>query len=186
MTEETHPKYECDGCGTSLSKPHELLPHNGKLRCIECHIKALDPEGLMTKTGQSCQRCGASLDQAGKALTPAGEMICLSCAGKDMAADWNGRKLPGGPEKCERCDASLAGNDVAMLWLGKVICGGCFDEVRKAHPEVTRFELIPLVDMKWTGLPGGGTDLMLDLMPATADVRQDEDGFPDSPNEHIN
>jgi ribosomal protein S27AE len=152
---------------------------------MECYVKALDPEGLMTRSGQLCQRCGASLDQKGKSLTSAGELICLDCVGKDLDADWDKRKLPGAPENCERCGASLAGNDVAMLWLGQAICSGCFKKVRMEHPEITQFGLIPLVELKWPGLSGAGADLMLDVTPVGANDREDVDWEPDGPDGHI-
>jgi hypothetical protein len=185
MTDGTHEI--CGRFGVALRKDANAPLHDGKKLCMGCHIKALDPEGLMTRSDQLCQRCGASLDQKGKALTDAGELICLDCVGKGLAADWDKRKLPGVPENCERCDAPLAGNDVAMLWLGRVICGGCLKEVRNEHPEVTQFELIPLVDLRWLGVSGAGADLRLDLMPsASASGRDDEDWVPDSPDDLIN
>jgi hypothetical protein len=183
MTDGTHEI--CERCGAALSNYANAPVHDGKALCMECYVKALDPEGLMTRTGQLCQRCGASLDQKGKSLTSAGELICLDCAGKDLAADWDKRRLPGAPENCERCGASLAGNDVAMLWLGQAICSGCFKKVRTEHPEITQFGLIPLVDLKWTGLSDAGADLVLDVTPIGASDREDADWVPDSSDGHI-
>ena len=188
MTDKTQQR--CGECGASLGNNAHAPIHDGKRLCIECYIKALDPEGLMAKSGQLCQRCGASLDQTGKALTDAGQLICLNCAGNDQAAGWDKRKLPDVPEKCERCGTSLVGSDVAMLWLGQAICGKCFKEVRQAHPEVTEFGLIPLVDLSWTGMSGGSCpDLLLNVMPIGAAAPVDpEDAGDWVPNsiKHIN
>jgi len=183
MTDGTHEI--CGRCGAPLGIYANAPVHDGKAVCMECYVKTLDPEGLMTRSGQLCQRCGASLDQKGRALTEAGQLICLDCVGKDLAADWEKKKLPGVPENCDRCGASLAGNDVAMLWLGQALCSSCLKKVRMDHPEITQFELIPLVDLKWMGLSGAGPDLILDIMPISANDLEDADWVPDGPDDHI-
>ncbi|MCI0391640.1 MAG: hypothetical protein MOB07_23090 [Acidobacteria bacterium] len=103
--------------------------------------------------------------------------MCLDCLQKDMVANWGRRKLPDAPDNCEKCGASLAGNDVAMLWLGKALCGGCFDEVRKANPEINDFALMPLVDMGWMNELGAtpNTLTVRNLQPVSEAVVEIDD-----------
>lgn len=85
MMDEGHQK--CEECGTSLGNYSRIPVHNEKKLCVACCVKAIDPEGLMTKSGQLCPRCGALLDQKGKAVIGAGQLMCMDCLGKHLAGD---------------------------------------------------------------------------------------------------
>lgn len=171
----------CDECGSSASQTAPVW--EGKTLCDDCFMKAAaNPEALQARCGGLCERCGASLDEAGTVFSKTDGVLCLNCSLKDQLS--NQAKLPGAPDLCGQCGKSFGDNHVAIGWEGKALCLECFEIVKEAHPEITQFELIPLVDL---GLVAGGFDGQSKLVLQT--LGPDIEGWLDPPpasKEYIN
>jgi hypothetical protein len=174
----------CDECGSSVSHYANVPVREGRALCGECFIKAsVNPEAQLARCGGLCERCGASLDKGPTVFSEKDGVLCFECHRKDQLANWE--KLPGAPEACGQCGKSFAGSDVAMSWEEKALCLDCFNQVRKAHPEITQFKLIPLVNLGWAGKDfENQPNLVLDTLGP--DLEKWSDQSPERREEYIN
>lgn len=169
MSQSIH--QSCEECGASLGDHASPLTWEGRNLRGECFIKlSVNPEGRLAQCGGRCERCGAELTESGAVFLIKGGVLCPACNESDIIAIWHKKKLPGTPDACERCGQSLEGSDVAFLWLSHALCFECHDKVRQAHPELTQFQLLPLVD----------------LQPGPVDVREFPKWIPDDQSKFVN